>query len=142
MNQFTKETQWDAPTHPAKQVNTDQVQCLHILKKHNKSRRPASWRCDNITQSKETAIMQIQSFREQLINLQRSNGNEDMRELFERIAGMESDCSSAQKGGDLGLFGRGQMQKSFEDASFALQLNEISDLVDSDSGIHIILRIK
>jgi NIMA-interacting peptidyl-prolyl cis-trans isomerase 1 len=39
------------------------------------------------------------------------------------------------------MFGRGAMQKAFEDAAFALQVNEMSDLVDSDSGIHIILRI-
>jgi len=35
----------------------------------------------------------------------------------------------------------GQMQKSFEDASYALKINELSSLVDSDSGIHIILRL-
>ena len=37
-----------------------------------------------------------------------------MFELFGKIASTESDCSSAQRGGDLGKFGRGQMQKSFE----------------------------
>ena len=58
------------------------------------------------------------------------------------IARTESDCSSAQKGGDLGFFERGQMQKSFEDASFALKPGELSDVVDSDSGIHVILRVK
>jgi NIMA-interacting peptidyl-prolyl cis-trans isomerase 1 len=33
------------------------------------------------------------------------------------------------------------MQKSFEDASFALAVGEMSGIVDSDSGIHIILRV-
>ena len=65
-----------------------------------------------------------------------------MKKMFMTIARTESDCSSAQKGGDLGLFGRGQMQKSFEDATFALQPGELSGIVDSDSGIHIIYRAK
>ena len=39
------------------------------------------------------------------------------------------------------MFGRGAMQKSFEDASFALNIGELSDIVDSDSGIHVLLRI-
>lgn len=38
----------------------------------------------------------------------------DVPKEFARIASTESDCSSAKKGGDLGWFGRGQMQKPFE----------------------------
>jgi NIMA-interacting peptidyl-prolyl cis-trans isomerase 1 len=65
-----------------------------------------------------------------------------MLTLFQQIAEKESDCGSHERGGDLGLFGRGQMQKSFEEASFSLKVGALSELVDSDSGIHIILRIK
>lgn len=34
----------------------------------------------------------------------------------------------------------GQMQKSFEDATFGLEVGQMSEAVDSDSGIHVILR--
>lgn len=59
---------------------------------------------------------------------------------FADVASRESDCSSARRGGDLGEFGRGQMQRPFEEATYALKVGELSGTVDTDSGVHIILR--
>jgi len=59
---------------------------------------------------------------------------------FAKVARINSDdTGSASRGGDLDFFARGAMVKPFEDAAFALQKNEISSLVESDFGYHIIV---
>jgi peptidyl-prolyl cis-trans isomerase D len=58
---------------------------------------------------------------------------------FADIARKESeDEGSAAGGGDLDYFGRGAMTKAFEDAAFALKKGELSGVVESDYGFHII----
>ncbi|NWG30906.1 MAG: SurA N-terminal domain-containing protein [Rhodocyclaceae bacterium] len=58
---------------------------------------------------------------------------------FAKLAKAQSqDPGSAAKGGDLGYFGRGMMVKPFEEAAFALQENQISELVRTDFGFHIL----
>ena len=81
--------------------------------------------------SKEEAIAELTAIRADIVS---------GRAKFEDIARGRSDCSSASKGGDLGTFGKGQMQRPFEDATYALAIGELSGIVDTDSGVHIILR--
>lgn len=70
--------------------------------------------------------------------LKRVRAGED----FDKLAKENSDEPGAKEsGGDLGWFGRGRMVKPFEDAVFALKDNEISDIVESPFGFHIIQRL-
>jgi NIMA-interacting peptidyl-prolyl cis-trans isomerase 1 len=57
-----------------------------------------------------------------------------------QLAVSESDCSSARKMGDLGFFGKGDMQKEFEEAAFQLKPGEVSNVVETASGLHLIER--
>ena len=57
---------------------------------------------------------------------------------FATLARERSVCPSASSGGDLGWFGRGQMVEEFEDAAFSTPVGEISGIVETQYGFHII----
>ena len=66
--------------------------------------------------------------------LKRIKAGED----FATIAKTDSTCPSSAQGGDLGTFGRGQMVPPFDKAAFAMKPGEISDVVETQFGYHII----
>lgn len=110
------------------------IACYHILIKHNKSRTPFDRvRNKQITRTEDEALEIIKKLGQSL---------DGKLETFQNIAFNYSECSSSKNGGDLGEFGKGDMQQSFEDAAYALKVGEVSAPVSSDSGIHIILRYK
>jgi len=114
----------------------EQVRARHILLKHTGSRNPMDRaRNKQITRSAEEAEKGVRQFLEQV----RADPSK-----FAEIAAEFSECGSSQKGGgeagDLGFFGPGDMQKPFEDATYALKVGEISDVFTTDSGYHIVQR--
>lgn len=152
-NPDTKESRWEPPEgtdaerlkqymadyHSSKassstvQPQEGKIRCAHLLVKHKGSRRPVSWRQAEITRTKEEARAIIAGFEMEIKEKGVSLGN---------LARKESDCSSARMGGDLGFFGRGDMQKEFEDAAFALGKNQVSHIVETASGLHLIERLE
>ncbi|KAI2787912.1 Peptidyl-prolyl cis-trans isomerase ssp-1 [Penicillium oxalicum] len=149
-NPSTKESRWEPPAdtdtetlkeymathhsvahpHDVSGQGEGKIRCSHLLVKHRDSRRPSSWREAEITRSKEEAIQILKGYEERI----------QSGESLGDIAVSESDCSSARKKGDLGFFGHGEMQKEFEDAAFALQPGQVSGIVETASGVHLIQR--
>ncbi|KAG5510966.1 hypothetical protein JKF63_06467 [Porcisia hertigi] len=108
-------------------------QAAHLLIKHSGSRNPVSHRTGQATTiSQDEAVRELQQFRESI---------EKGEISFEDAAYRRSDCGSYARGGDLGVFGPGDMMKPFEDATKSLEVGQISGIVATDSGVHIIKRI-
>ncbi|KAJ7492266.1 hypothetical protein FB451DRAFT_1165396 [Mycena latifolia] len=142
-NTETKESNWERPSELSEDqanallsasqqsVRSGQVRASHLLVKHSGSRRPSSWKETNITRSKEEAIEILRGYQAQIGT---------SADKFGELASQHSDCSSHAQGGDLGWFGPGQMQKPFEQAAYGLQVGQISDVISTDSGVHLVMR--
>ncbi|CAN1510917.1 periplasmic folding chaperone [Methylophilaceae bacterium] len=108
-------------TNADKYQNQQQREASHILIAASKNAAPA-----------EKAKAKAKA--EDVFNQVKKNPKQ-----FEELATKYSqDPESAKKGGDLGVFGRGMMVKPFDDAVFSMKVNEISSIVESDFGYHII----
>jgi peptidyl-prolyl cis-trans isomerase D len=107
--------------NPARFGTEEQRQARHILITANKDAKEAD---KNAAKAKaETLLAQVKK---------------DPAAFAKLAKESSQDPGSAANGGDLGFFGRGAMVKPFEDAVFTLKPNDISGVVESDFGFHII----
>jgi len=101
-----------------------QIRASHILLMYRGSAHSSSSR------SQQDAATAIAELRDQI-----TEGGD-----FAKLAERYSDCPSSEDGGDLGHFGPGAMVPEFDQAAFALALGEVSGVVETEFGYHLILR--
>ena len=101
--------------HKAEFVTPPQVLCQHILVKGTSSE----------------AFEKIRAIRERIVK----DGAD-----FAEEAKKNSDCPSGQEGGSLGWFGRGMMVPEFDKVAFEMKKGEVSDIVTTQFGYHIIYK--
>jgi parvulin-like peptidyl-prolyl isomerase len=115
----------DSAAKPA--TKPDRITARHVLIQYMGAQSAHS----SIVRTKEQAYQVAQEV------LKRAKAGED----FARLAVEYSDEPNAgQRGGSLGRFGHGQMVHQFEDAAFALSVGEVSGIVETPFGFHIIQR--
>lgn len=106
------------------------VGARHILIQHRDSQRASS----DVSRSRDEA----HSLATQVANMAQADDAD-----FKALAAKFSEEPGAERShGDLGLFSRGQMVPAFEQAAFALEVGEVSEVVESPFGFHVIQRYK
>ena len=103
---------------------SEQIQASHVLVSYVNTQNSSS------LLTKAEALERIQDLKSQVLS----------GISFSEIATEFSDCPSAEKGGDLGKFGRGAMVKAFDMAAFELEVGEVSEVVETEFGYHLIHR--
>ena len=103
---------------------SDQIRASHILVSHMECEGTSS------QLTKEDALTRIENLQSQI------ESGTDFGELAKEV----SDCPSSGQGGDLGDFGRHAMVPAFDQAAFDLKVGEISKVVETEFGYHLIHR--
>jgi peptidyl-prolyl cis-trans isomerase C len=110
--------------NPTQFVTKEQVRASHILINPKELKDAGS----DPNQQKEKAKAKAEELLKQI-----KEGAD-----FAALAKVNSHCPSSAKGGDLGFFDRGRMVAPFEKAAFALEPGQVSDIVETHFGYHII----
>ncbi len=111
----------------AEEAQPKQIRARHVLVMHKDSQRKP----DGVTRTRAEARARAA---ECLAKLRAGAKFEDV------VAAYSDEPGAASRGGDLGPFGKGSMVKPFADAAFALKVDEVSELVETPYGFHVIQR--
>jgi peptidyl-prolyl cis-trans isomerase SurA len=116
-------------------VTEEQMLAFYATSKDSLAVKPVTWKTGIIIHeikpsqaSEEAKLAEILAIQDRL------NQGAD----FAALATETSDCPSKERGGDLGFFSRGMMVKPFEDAAFALNEGQVSPVVRTEFGYHLI----
>ncbi len=112
--------------HVIQRYALQEVHVAHVLVQFAGLDRTASDR------SKEEALQRAEEARDRL------RAGEPVADVVKAL----SDGPMKDRGGDLGWFQRGQMLPQFDEAAFDLQPGEVSDVVESPLGYHVIVRLE
>jgi peptidyl-prolyl cis-trans isomerase SurA len=112
----------------ARRCAVEHVHTRHILVRYAGARNAGA----NVTRTRDEAQAEASRIR---------NALEAPGADFEAMAREHSEDSSAERGGDVGITGRGRMAEAYETAAYALGPNEISRPVETDFGFHVIQRL-
>jgi peptidyl-prolyl cis-trans isomerase C len=126
----------DAELKDVKKVSSEDVNSFY--REHPESfRSPEQVRASHILMAVDAGATEEERARKRL-ELTGVKEEIDKGADFARLAEERSDCPSKARGGDLGYFTRGKMVKPFEDKAFAMKVGEVSGVVETPFGYHLI----
>lgn len=126
-NSLSGDSTWVRPVYPTPK-NT-MIYVSQILIKTEKSRKPET-KNGPVTRTVEEGINQLKEIREKIAS---------DKSKFPEIANEVSDVDE-KNGGDLGWIEYDDVPPQFAEAAWNLQLNELSDIVQTELGLHLIIR--
>eukprot|EP00747_Dinoflagellata_sp_TGD_P165667 gnl/TRDRNA2_/TRDRNA2_187280_c0_seq1.p1 gnl/TRDRNA2_/TRDRNA2_187280_c0~~gnl/TRDRNA2_/TRDRNA2_187280_c0_seq1.p1 ORF type:complete len:414 (-),score=81.12 gnl/TRDRNA2_/TRDRNA2_187280_c0_seq1:38-1216(-) len=115
------------------------LRIFHILKKHSglrylKGSSVTNWKGEPVTCTKGKAKHSMENLRKRLTSAV------SMQKEMVELAREHSDAPTGQHGGDMGVVQKGELDDELEDAVFALKPGQLSEVVETASGFHLLLR--
>lgn len=116
-----------AASHDKKPDEPAEIGVRHVLVKYKGAKNAA----DTIGRSREEACLRAMEARDKIL------AGEDFTQVVEQYS---DENGAASRAGSLGRVGRKDVAPAFGDAAFELSIGQMSDLVETDFGFHLILR--